>query len=44
MNHIKDGYLVSYVKSHVIFFKGEEEIVELINILHQKMDIESDLE
>ena len=44
MNHIKDGYLVSYVKSHMIFFKRKEEIVEIIRILHQNMDIESNLE
>ena len=44
MNHIKDDYLVSYVKSHMIFFKRKEEIVEIIRILHQKMDIESNLE
>ncbi|MBL7113660.1 MAG: type II toxin-antitoxin system RelE/ParE family toxin [Bacteroidales bacterium] len=44
MNHIKDGYLVSYVKSHMIFFKRKEGIVEIIRILHQKMDIESNLE
>ena len=44
MYNIKDGYLVSYVKSHMIFFKRKEEIVEIIRILHQKMDIESNLE
>ena len=44
MNHIKDGYLVSYVKSHMIFFKRKEGIVEIIRILHQKMDVESNLE
>ncbi len=44
MNHIKDGYLVSYVKSHMIFFKRKEGVVEIIRILHQKMDVESNLE
>jgi len=43
MNHIKEGYLVSYVKSHMIFFKRNEGIVEIIRILHQKMDVESNL-
>ena len=44
MNHIKEGYLVSYVKSHMIFFKRNEGIVEIIRILHQKMDVESNLQ
>ncbi len=44
MNHIKDGYLVSYVKSHMIFFKRKDRIVEIIRILNQRMDIESNLE
>jgi toxin ParE1/3/4 len=44
MNHIKDGYLVSYVKSHMIFFMRKEGVVEIIRILHQKMDVESNLE
>ena len=44
MNHIKDGYLVSFVKSHMTFFKRKEGIIEIIRILHQKMDIESNLE
>lgn len=44
INHIKEGYLVSYVKSHMIFFKRNEGIVEIIRILHQKMDVESNLQ
>jgi toxin ParE1/3/4 len=43
MDQIKEGYLVTYVKSHMIFFKRNEEIVEVIRILHQKMNIESNL-
>ena len=41
MNHIKEGYFVTYVKSHMIFFKRKQGIVEVIRILHQKMDVES---
>ncbi len=44
VNHIKMGYLVSYVKSHMIFFKRIEGIVEIIRILHQKMDVELNLD
>ncbi len=41
MGHVKEGYHVTYVKSHMIFFKRIEGIVEVIRILHQKMDVES---
>lgn len=41
MNHVKKGYFASYVKSHMILFKRNEAIVEVIRILHQRMDIES---
>jgi toxin ParE1/3/4 len=41
MNHVKMGYFASYVKSHMILFQRSEEIVEVIRILHQRMDIES---
>lgn len=44
MEHVKEGYLVVYVKSHMIFFKRNKGIVEIIRILHQKMDIESNLD
>jgi toxin ParE1/3/4 len=44
MNHIRKGYRSTKVKSHIIFFKksmfGE---IEIIRILHQRMDIESRL-
>lgn len=43
MSHIKEGYLVTYVKSHMIFFKRQRGIVHVIRILHQKMDIESNI-
>jgi toxin ParE1/3/4 len=43
MGHVKEGYLVTYVKSHMIFFKRHKGIVHVIRILHQKMDIESKL-
>ena len=43
MEHVKEGYLVVYVKSHMIFFRRNKGIVEIIRILHQRMDIESNL-
>ena len=44
INHIKQGYIVSYVKSHMILFKRNKGVVEIMMILHQKMDVESNLE
>jgi len=43
IGHIKEDYLVTYVKSHMIFFKRQQGIVHIIRILHQRMDIESNL-
>ena len=43
MEHVKEGYLVVYVKSHMILFRRKKGITEIIRILHQKMDIESNL-
>ncbi len=37
-------YRVTKVKSHLIFYrKGEEEIVEIVRILHQRMDVKKRL-
>lgn len=41
-DHIKKGYRASIVKSHIIFYKkSKRNIVEIIRVLHQKMDIEN---
>ncbi len=41
-DYIKKGYRSSIVKSHIIFFKkSRRNIVEIIRVLHQKMDIEN---
>ena len=38
---IRPGYKVSFVKSHIIFYKIEDEHkLEVIRILHQNMNIE----
>ena len=44
MYHIKKNYFASFVKSHMILFKRNKEIVEFIRVLHQKMDVESNLD
>lgn len=40
--HVRKGYLSSRVKSHFIFYKINqvENEIEIIRILHQRMDIE----
>lgn len=44
IDHVKSGYRVSKVKSHLIFYKKtEDDTVEIVRILHQKMDIENRL-
>ena len=43
VEHIKEGYRVAIVKSHLIFFKRDKNVTEVIRILHQKMDVESNL-
>ena len=42
MDHIKIGYRASIVKSHLIFYrKSQDNQVEVIRILHQKIDVET---
>lgn len=42
---IREGYFRSRVKSHFIFYRAnfKKNVVEIIRILHQKMDIDSRL-
>ena len=44
-NEVRKGYFRSRVKSHFIFYKinMKEEKVEIIRILHQQMDIATNL-
>ena len=44
MDHVKVGYKSSKVKSYLIFYKKNVDgIIEIIRILHQRMDIENRL-
>lgn len=44
MEHIRKGYQASKVKSHLIFYRiSNEELIEVIRILHEQMDIENRL-
>ena len=40
-DHVRKGYRASKVKSHIIFYKINNDVVEIIRILHQRMDIEN---
>ena len=42
MEHIKEGYRVSKVKSHLVFYKFNiDKTIEIVRILHQRMDVEN---
>ena len=43
MAQVRKGYRVSKVKSHLIFYRVEKNVVEVIRILHNRMDIENRL-
>lgn len=44
VEHIRKDYRVTKIKSHLIFYrKTEGEIVEIIRILHQRMDVKNRL-
>ncbi len=44
MNHVRSGYNMSKVKSHLVFYrKTKSNVVEIVRILHQNMDIENRL-
>ena len=41
MNHVRKGYRASKVKSHLIFYKVAKNVIDIIRILHEKMDMEN---
>ena len=43
MDHIRKGYRTSKVKSHLIFYRIANNTIEVIRILHERMDIENRL-
>lgn len=44
IDHVRTGYRMTKVKSHLIFIKKSKDgIPEIIRILHQNMDIENRL-
>jgi toxin ParE1/3/4 len=43
MEHVRKGYRASKVKSHIIFYKVANNMIETIRILHEQMDMENRL-
>ena len=43
MEHVRKGYRASKVKSLFIFYRVLNDTIELIRILHERMDIENRL-
>ncbi|MEI8075141.1 MAG: type II toxin-antitoxin system RelE/ParE family toxin [Bacteroidota bacterium] len=43
MEHVRKGYLAAKVKSHLIFYRVQTNRIEIIRILHERMDIENRL-
>ena len=43
MEHVRKGYRASKVKSHLIFYRVINDTIEIIRILHERMDIENRL-
>ena len=41
MEHVRKGYRASKVKSHLIFYRIINNTIEVIRILHERMDIEN---
>ena len=43
MAHVRKGYRATKVKSHLIFYRVVNNMMEVIRILHEQMDIENRL-
>lgn len=43
MDHVRKGYRASKVKSHLIFYRVLNNTIEVIRILHERMDVENRL-
>lgn len=42
MDYIKSGYRASIIKSHLVFYRmADDNVVEIIRILHQRVDIDN---
>jgi len=46
VGHVREGYFKSKVKAHLIFYKvnSNQNVLEIIRVLHEMMDIENHFE
>lgn len=44
MEAVRKSYRAAKVKSHLIFYKVENDTVQIVRILHERMDIEDRLD
>ena len=44
MEHIRKGYRAAKVKFHLVFYRVTKDNVQIIRILHERMDIENRLD
>ena len=44
MEDVRKNYRAAKVKSHLIFYKVENDTVQIVRILHERMDIENRLD
>lgn len=42
-DHIKKGYFSYHVGRHLVFYRVEEKMIVVVRVLHQSMDVESQL-
>ena len=45
-DHLRQNYRCSKIKNHLIFYRvtGKNDVLEIIRVLHQRMDFESRLD
>jgi toxin ParE1/3/4 len=43
MDHVRKGYRASKVKSHLIFYRVTDNVIEIVRILHERMNIDNRL-
>ena len=43
MEHVRKGYRASKVKSHFVFYRVINDAIEIIRILHERIDVENRL-
>jgi toxin ParE1/3/4 len=42
--HVREGYRGLKVGSHILFYQVDHEVIEIIRVLHGRMDLENQLD